>query len=51
MVNVSLVMHSLDFDDQKQVLELSGELHQEWDDPALSFGTSGGLLISSVGLA
>ncbi|XP_064093600.1 glycine receptor subunit alpha-3-like [Macrobrachium nipponense] len=47
MVNVSLVLHSLVIDDKRQVLELSGDLHQEWDNPGLEFTVSAVALLGN----
>ncbi|XP_068213266.1 glycine receptor subunit alpha-3-like [Palaemon carinicauda] len=39
-VNVSLDLHSLVIDDKRQVLEVSGDLRQEWNNPELEFTVS-----------
>ncbi|XP_045608261.2 glycine receptor subunit alpha-3 isoform X2 [Procambarus clarkii] len=51
-VNVSLVLNSLLVDNTGMVLEITGELLQEWEDPNLVFsGSSGGGILTSVGLS
>ncbi|XP_042224730.1 gamma-aminobutyric acid receptor subunit beta-4-like isoform X2 [Homarus americanus] len=50
-INVSMVMHTLIVDETRQVLEMSGELLQEWYDPALVFPGTSANIVSSVGLS
>ncbi|XP_069939920.1 glycine receptor subunit alpha-2 isoform X1 [Cherax quadricarinatus] len=51
LVNVSFIMDTLLIVDSMQVLEISGDLLQEWEDPNLLFPGSSGGIITSVGLS
>ncbi|KAF2365016.1 Neurotransmitter-gated ion-channel ligand-binding domain [Trinorchestia longiramus] len=49
-INVSVVLNSLEMDDSRRVMRVSGELVQEWEDEDLRFAGGRNILTTAIGL-